>query len=340
MKPNKSERHGLNKTVAFCIISTVFVITVLAALRFGSVSMSISDFFSAFFGADNTNSVIIYSVRLPRILAAILAGIGLSVSGALLQSVTDNSLASPNVIGVNAGAGFGVILCLAVIPVSSAVVRFSLLPLFAFAFSLLTTVTVVMISSKAGGGRSSIVLAGVAVTALLNAVISSITLSDTDILASYNSFSVGGFSGVEYSSLIIPAIVIACAVVFSMLLSSKIDLLCLGAEGATLLGVRVKVLNATVIIIASASAAAVVSFAGLLGFVGLIVPHVARKIFGHRMLTLIPAAAIIGASVTTLADLVGRLIIAPSEIPVGIMMALVGAPFFILLLFRRSSRDA
>ena len=309
----------------------------LLALRFGSAEMSIGEFFSALFrtGSDKTNTLIIWSVRLPRILAAAVAGIGLSLSGVLLQSVTDNSLASPNVIGVNAGAGFGIVLCLAFIPLSTPGLRFSLLPVFAFVFALITTLIVLSISSAAGASPSSTVLSGVAITALLNAFISAINLADTDILTSYNSFSVGGFSGVGYSELIIPAAIICIALIASMLLSSKIDTLCLGSDSASLLGVRVKLLCGFCIVLASASAAAAVSFAGLLGFVGLIVPHIARAVFGSRTARLIPASAIIGASVTTLADLVGRILIAPSEIPVGIMMAIVGAPFFIILLFKK-----
>ena len=156
-----------------------------------------------------------------------------------------------------------------------------------------------------------------------------------DILSAYNSFSIGGFSGVGYGELTIPAIIIFASLVASMAFSRRIDLFCLGSDAATLLGVRVKPTRLLCIIVASASAAAVVSFAGLLGFVGLIVPHIARGLFGHKTLRVIPASAIIGATLTTLADLIGRVLIAPSEIPVGIMMAMVGAPFFIFLLFKR-----
>ena len=298
--------------------------------------MSASEFFSALFRKDGgAASVIIYSIRLPRLLAGIVSGVGLALSGVLLQAVTGNPLASPNVIGVNAGAGFGVVLSLAIIPSAVGMLSYLLLPAFAFVFALLTTLLVLVISNAAGGTRSSVVLSGVAITALLNAFISAVNLADTDVLASYNAFSIGGFSGVVYLDLLIPSIIVALCLVAAFILSYGIELLCLGRSVATTLGVRVDLVRTLAIILAAASAAASVSFAGLLGFVGLIVPHISRALVGHRMKLLLPTSALVGASVTVLADHVGRLIISPSELPVGIMMAIVGAPFFIFLLWRK-----
>ena len=238
-------------------------------------------------------------------------------------------------MGAAAGAGFGVVISLAVIPMTVGLASYILLPVFAFIFALLTTFAVLLISSAAGGTRSSVVLSGVAVTALLNAFISAVNLADTDVLASYNAFSVGGFSGVVYLDLLAPGIIVAICLAIALILSPKIELLCLGKSVATTLGVRVDLVRTVAIVLAAASAAASVSFAGLLGFVGLIVPHISRALVGHRMRLLIPTAALVGAAVTVLADHIGRLIISPSELPVGIMMAFVGAPFFIFLLWRK-----
>jgi len=165
MEKNSKQNKFFRSTAGFFMLLLVFFGISVCALRFGSVNISWSEFFDALFEPrkEKTASVIIYSVRLPRILAGLLAGVGLSVSGVLLQSVTDNSLASPNVIGVNAGAGFGTIICLAFIPASSYLLRFSLVPVFAFFGAVITTVAVIFISSGAGGSRSAIVLAGVAV---------------------------------------------------------------------------------------------------------------------------------------------------------------------------------
>lgn len=336
MKHNFNIKCRFGGAVGFFVLTIAFIVTVICSLRFGSVEMSAKEFFKALLvRSDSTYRLIIYSVRLPRTLAAILAGVGLSVSGVLLQGVTDNSLASPNVIGVNSGAGFGVVICLAIIPFSNISARFALLPVFAFAFAFLTTVCVIAISTGTGGSKTSILLAGIAVTALLNAFISAITLINTDTLTAYNSFSIGGFSGIGYRELIIPACIIALSITAAAAFSRKIDILCLGTDAAALLGVRVRLVGIICIMVASAAASAVVSFAGLLGFVGLIVPHIARGLFGSKTLRLIPSSAIIGATLTTFADLVGRVLVAPSEIPVGIMMAIVGAPFFIFLLFKK-----
>ncbi|MBQ8415927.1 MAG: iron ABC transporter permease [Clostridia bacterium] len=325
----------------FLTLFAALLLSALCALRFGSAHLSWAEFFGALFfeqGAE-TDSLILYSVRLPRILAGVLAGVGLSVSGVLLQGVTDNALASPNVIGVNAGAGFGVMLTLAVLPAGLGALRFSLLPVFAFAGAFLTTLTVVLLSRRTGAGRSAIVLSGVAMSALLNALISGMTLLDPDILSSYNAFSIGGFRGVQYGELILPTLMILICFLVSLVLSNGIDLLSLGGRAASVLGVPVGALRTVCILCASASAAAVVSFAGLLGFVGLIVPHMARRLVGNKTSYLLLTSALLGATVTVLADLFGRVLLAPTEIPVGITMALLGAPFFIFLLFQERGGD-
>ena len=309
----------------------------ICSLRFGSVDISEKAFFSALFKkvGYETESIILYLVRLPRLLAALLAGVGLSLSGVLLQNLTDNALASPNTIGVNAGAGMGAIISMSAFFVNASFLKVSLNSFFAFLGAFLTTLFVLLLAHKAGGSKSSVILAGVAVTAILNASISVVTLIDSDVLISYNSFSIGSFSGVKYVQLVLPCVVISFCLILSALLSRQIDILCIGDGMAALTGVSINKIRMCCILCASASAASVVSFAGLLGFVGLVVPHIARRIVGNSTKPLIFASALIGSLVTVSADLLGRIILAPSEIPVGIMMALVGVPFFIFILFKK-----
>ena len=290
-------------------------------------SLRLSQTFS---DGDAKLSVIIRHIRLPRMLAAFLAGIGLSVSGVLLQAVTDNGLASPNIIGVNSGAGFLTILTLFCFPHA-----FYALPFAAFFGAFAATLLIVWTANRIGSSKMTIILAGMALTAILNAGISFISLLDTDVVAVYNYFSVGGLFGVTAKSLIIPAALIFLSLGAALLLSPKISLLCLGDSLASSLGVRVRLLRMVCLICASASAAAVVSFAGLLGFVGLIVPHIARKLSGGGMTKTLVLASMVGATVVMLADTLGRTLFAPTEIPVGIVMALIGAPFFLVLLLRR-----
>lgn len=163
---------------------------------------------------------------------------------------------------------------------------------------------------------------------------------DTDILTSYNAFSIGSLSSLSLDVLWLPALLIVFGTSLALLLSRSIDTLCLGDAIALSLGINVKRLRQICMIIASACAASVVSFAGLLGFVGLIVPHIARRLCGSNTKHLIGCSLLIGPTLVLIGDLLGRILFAPSEIPVGIMMALIGAPFFFMLLLRRRNHDS
>ncbi len=313
-------------------LCAVLFAAMLLAVRAGGTFIGAREFFGGLFSLDGyeTQTVIIYYVRLPRVIGAVLAGMGLAVSGALLQSVTGNELAGPNIIGVNAGAGFAVIMLLWAAP-QYAVMS----PAAAFAGAFLATLLIVSAASRINGTSSDVILAGIAVTAVLNAAISFISLLDTDALAAYSYFSVGGLSGVTAEELPLPAVLILGSISVSVLLGRKIDALCLGDGAAASLGIRVKQLRLVLLVIASAAAAAAVSFAGLLGFVGLVSPHIARRLCGGTAGFLLPVSALTGAILTVAADLAGRTMFAPTEIPVGIIMAFIGAPFFFWLLIKK-----
>ena len=309
----------------------------LLSVRLGSVELERDAFLGGLFHRPGYEkyTLILYQLRMPRIIGAVLAGAGLSLSGLLLQNVTGNDLAGPNIIGVNAGAGFAVILLLFLAP--GAVLW---TPLAAFAGAFLTTLLIVFTARKLNGARSTVILAGIAVTAVLNAGISFLAMLDSDVLVSYNDFSIGGLSAVSWKQLGIPAFVIGGSLFLAMFFGRQINILCLGDSLAMSLGVNVRQLRLATLVVASASAAAVVSFAGLLGFVGLVVPHICRKLWGGELRRLLPLTALSGAILVLLADLAGRVVVAPSEISVGIVMALMGGPFFFaLLLTRRKSYD-
>ncbi len=325
-------KNKLGTRARLALLALLLLAVLLFALRFGSAHISWRALFPALLGRDGYEryTIILYTLRLPRVLAGCLAGVGLSVSGVLLQSITDNALAGPNVIGVNAGAGVAILLWLALFPRA-----FALLPFVAFAGALLATLMILLLSERVGASRYSVILAGVAMTTLLGAVISAVTLLDSDLLSHYSAFSVGGFVGVGMRDLPFSAAIITAALVCALLCSRALDALCLGDASAACLGVRVRRIRLIAVVCASASAAAAVSFAGLLGFVGLIVPHAARRLVGYRTATLLPAAALLGAALTVLADLLGRCLAAPSEIPVGITLSFIGVPAFLFLLLRR-----
>jgi len=308
------------------ILLPLLMLTMAAGLCFGSAPLS----FEALAAGDETARVILLGIRLPRVLAGLLAGVGLSTAGVLLQTVTANELASPNIIGINSGAGLAVILLLALAPEMG-----KWLPAGAFCGAFGAALVILAAGSTMGSSRSSILLIGIAITTLFNAVISFLSLLDEGILAQYNHFTVGSLRGLHLNDLLIPGILIACGFGAALALSGQLGVLSLGDAAAAALGVRVKGLRLAAMGCAAACAAAVVSFAGLLGFVGLVVPHMARALVGERPGKMLPVAALLGGCLVILADLLGRTLFAPSELPVGILMSLVGAPYFLTLLIRR-----
>ncbi|MBR6727266.1 MAG: iron ABC transporter permease, partial [Clostridia bacterium] len=244
--------------------------------------------------------------------------------------VTDNPLAAPGVLGLNAGAGFFVILTLAVAPSAHL-----LLPFSAFAGAMLAALLILSLSARFGFDKLTLMLGGVALSALFGAGISFISVLDTDALASYTDFSVGGLQYVFLSDLALPAPIIGVCFVGALLLSRRLQLFCLGDSLAVSLGVNVKRVRLLALILAAASAAAAVSFAGLLGYVGLLVPHITRRLTRNSARRELLLSPIGGAILLTGADLAGRLLFAPSELPVGILTALLGVPFFLILLLGR-----
>lgn len=319
----------------FAALVLSLLIALLLALLFGSATLSVGEMVAGLADGEGYAAVITRYVRLPRVAAALLAGVGLAVSGALLQGVTDNGLASPNIIGVNAGAGLAVILMLSYCPEA---VR--LLPFAAFVGAFAATLAIVFTAGRIGMSKTTVVLAGMALTTILNAGISFVSLLDAEVVGMYRYFSIGTLAGVQLKQLAVPCGMIALALAVALLLSRHIDALCLGDAAATALGIPVKRLRVVCLLCASASAAAVVSFAGLLGFVGLVVPHVARRLVGGSMGRVLPASALAGGTLVLLADMLGRTLFAPTELPVGIVMAFVGAPFFLWLLLRKGARYA
>lgn len=318
--------------VLYGLLGLLLLCTAALSLRFGSTYLSTEAFWGGLFCLETfqTERIILYSIRFPRLASAVLAGAGLSLSGTLLQRATDNALAAPNILGINAGGGFFVILSLSFFPSA-----FALRPFAAFVGAFLTALVILLLADRVGFGKSAIILVGVALSALFQAGISFFSVLDSDVLASYTDFSVGGLTGVTFRQLYIPLLLIVLCYVLAFLLSTRLQLFCLGDQLAASLGVSVARTRMLALLLAAVSAAAVVSFAGLLGFVGLIVPHMARKLAANRVRAELVLSPLLGSILLLSADLLGRLLFAPSEIPVGIFTALLGVPFFISLIARR-----
>lgn len=312
--------------LALSITAAGFIIAAVLSLCMGAVDISFREIFTG----GTVSARIFFLSRVPRTAACLLAGAGLAVSGALIQGVLANSLASPGIIGVNAGAGLGVTLCYALGAVSGWASAVS-----AFAGALAAVLTVAIAARKTSASRSAVILGGVAVNSFLAAISEALTTLFPDIVSLSADFRTGGFSGVSTARLIPAGVMIIAALIISLSLSNELDLLSMGEDAAQGLGLSVKKIRSIFLVLAAILAGASVSFAGLLGFVGLIIPNTAKRIVGSESKQVIPICALGGGAFVTLCDCAARTIFAPYEIPAGIVMSAVGAPFFIYLLFRR-----
>lgn len=320
-----------NKKILLIGIFVLFIIAVLLSLGFGAVKLSVSDIWNAMInGPVGTSGMIFWYSRLPRTAACLLAGAALAVSGAVIQSVLHNPLASPGIIGVNTGAGLAVTVCCASGVVSGWAVAGT-----AFIGAMIAMLLVVFIGQKTGASRTTVILAGVAVNAILNALTEAITSLFPQVAMMNADFRVGGFAAVSHIRIIPAGIIIMIVLAVLMLMGTELDVLSIGDDTAKSLGMSVKKMRIFFLILAAMLAGCAVSFTGLLGFVGLIVPHVFRRMIGNDNFWLLPLCTLGGASFVTLCDTASRVVFAPYELPVGILMSLIGGPVFLLLLFRK-----
>ena len=273
-------------------------------------------------------------VRLPRTAAAVLAGAALGVAGALIQSVLNNAMASPNVIGVNAGAGLGALLAASLVPGAAA-----LLPGAAFAGALAAALFIWMLAAVAGLSRTTLILAGVTVSSILTACMNTLKLLFPDAAVGSMAFLLGTLSGVTTAQVQRALPWLAAGFVLAALLAADLNVLQLGEDMAAGLGLPVARVRFAALLTAALLAGAAVSFAGLLGFVGLLAPHIARRLVGGDNRRLLPVTALASADLMLLCDVAARVLFAPFELPVGVLLSLVGGPFFLfLLLHRKRSR--
>ena len=270
---------------------------------------------------------ILYNIRLPRILCGALVGAGLAVSGAILQGVMRNPLAAPGIIGVSSGGGLAGILVMLALPQYSV-----LLVPAAFAGAFLTALLVYVLAWKQGVSPVRLILAGVAVAAMLGAVSSAILLFNAEKAGGVLDFTIGSLTARSWKHLELSAWYLLAGLAAAFLFSEKLNVLALGDEVARGLGLHVERVRFFFIAAAALLAAASVSIAGLLGFAGLIAPHIVRMFIGSDNRFLLPGSALFGAFLVTMCDTAGRLVIQPSELPAGIIMALLGPPFFLWLL--------
>lgn len=302
----------------------------LLSMAKGSVDIPLEEALQLFVGdAGGVHGQILYNIRLPRTLVAVLVGINLAISGAILQAVMRNPLADPHIIGISSGAGICGILIMLAFPAYA----FLITPA-AFAGAMGAAVLIYILAWKNGISPLRIILAGVAVSAFFGAGISALLIFYSDRVHSALMWMVGGLSARSWPQveMLWPYTLLGVALALSG--ARHLNILQLGDELAKGLGLRVGLARIGLSAIAALLAASAVSVVGLLGFVGLIVPHTARLLIGSDYRWLLPAAALLGAGTVTLCDTVARVAFAPVELPVGIIMAIIGAPFFLFLLRR------
>ncbi|WP_010492799.1 iron chelate uptake ABC transporter family permease subunit, partial [Paenibacillus elgii] len=315
------------------IFGALLVAVTILGMIFGDVKVPLQDVLAAVQGeGPELARSIVLDQRLPRMLVAACAGAALAVSGLLLQGVVRNPMADPSIVGVSAGAGVGALLLLLVWPE----LPIGLLPFASFAGAIAAALIVYLIARKTGLQPAVLALVGIAVSACGSAVIQLIvvqTKMNVAVALAWISGSTYARGWEELAQLVVwPVLLLP----FAWLIGRRVDILAFGQEGAVGLGVNVEQTRLRAAAIGVALAAAAVSIVGTIGFVGLIAPHAARLLIGHNHRRLMPLAALLGAVLLVLADIVGRNLLPPKEIPSGLIVSLLGAPYFLWLM--RSSR--
>lgn len=321
-----------NKKLVLVLGAGLCLAAALLSLWLGAAGLGFSQVLGALVrGPDGSLAGrIVWYARLPRTAATLLSGAALAVSGCVIQGVLSNQLASPSIIGVNAGAGLAVTACCALGAASGWAYAGA-----AFLGAVASALLVLFAAQKAGASRTTVILGGVAVNSILNALSEALSTVFPDAAMLSRDFRVGGFASVSYTRLFPAGVLILLGLLLLLTLCSELDILALGSETAQSLGLAVSKFRILFLILAALLAGAAVSFAGLLGFVGLIVPHAARKLVGGECRRLLPLCALGGAGFVTLCDLAARLAFSPYELPVGILLALLGGPAFLFLLLKR-----
>lgn len=329
--------HTKTKNV---FISTILIIILFAiitvSMTVGDFKMSPLQFLKTLFGMGNeTDTMVLYEFRMPRLLVTILCGAALSLSGALLQSITKNPLADPGIIGINAGSGFFIALLMIFMPVDSSNFVY-VLPLFSLIGGLITAATVFLLSSsKRGLNPMQMILIGVGLsTALGGAMImmtSTFNKEDVEFISKWLGGNIWGDTW-PFVWMIITVLIIIIPILLLKL--DILNILNTHEHISTGLGIRINRERLVILIISVMLCASAVSICGSIAFVGLIAPHIARQLVGPRHQVFIPITILLGAILLSFADTLGRLLIEPAGMPAGIIVSIIGAPYFLYLMRR------
>ena len=309
----------------------LLVAAILFSIRVGSVSVSYTDIFNALTSDVGGTAGIIRDIRIPRILMAVIVGANLAVSGVLLQGVMRNPMADPGITGISSGASVVVMVVMLYFPGAAAS-----MPVFGFIGGILACLLIYSLAWKQGLSAVRIVLAGVAVNSILGGVTSMISILNSENLSSVLTWLNGELGKKGWNQVSALSIYSIIGLILAFLVYRCCDLLALGDKNTKSLGYNPNILRIVISAIAVFLAGISTAYVGVIGFIGLVVPHMSRMIMGSEHKYLIPFSALLGSIVLLLADTIGRTVIAPYEIPVGVIMTVCGGPFFLYLLRKDS----
>ncbi|WP_031381053.1 FecCD family ABC transporter permease [Vibrio parahaemolyticus] len=321
----------------------------IASITVGPMNISFTDSLRGLIGAHSELApqhiqLVINEIRLPRTILCMFIGAILAICGVVMQGLFRNPLAEPGIIGVSAGAALGGAFAIVVFAEFSQnhpqLMNLAALPLFAFLGGALTTVLVYWLgTNKFGTSVTIMLLAGVAISALSGAAIGFLNFSaDDQMLRDLTLWSMGSLAGANWAGIGLASVTLVVLLFWFHKKAMSLNALLLGESEARHLGVPVQKLKRQLILLSAVGVGVTVSICGAIGFIGLVIPHLGRMLVGPDHRTLLPISALLGALLLTCADMIARVLLAPAELPVGIVTALIGAPFFIYLLFQQRGK--
>ncbi|MCR9964019.1 FecCD family ABC transporter permease [Vibrio antiquarius] len=339
-------RISLSTTLS--VLSGFLTFVAIASITVGPMSISFTDSLRSLTGSSSDLAphiqLVINEIRLPRTILCMFIGAILAICGVVMQGLFRNPLAEPGIIGVSAGAALGGAFAIVVFAEFSQnypqLMNLAALPLFAFLGGALTTILVYKLgTSKFGTSVTIMLLAGVAISALSGAAIGYMNfIADDQMLRDLTLWSMGSLAGANWSGIALSAVTLVILLLWFQKKSMALNALLLGESEARHLGVPVQKLKRQLILLSALGVGITVSISGAIGFIGLVIPHLGRMLAGPDHRTLLPISALMGALLLTAADMFARIAVAPAELPVGIVTALIGAPFFIYLLFQQKGK--
>ena len=329
--PQNKKKNLLNLIILLLLLALVAMLSLLL----GAQKLSLRDIFGK--GTSKYAPVIFYKIRCPRTILSLVAGILLAGSGAAFQLYFRNSLAEPGIMGISSGATLGAVIAASISSARILNGTLSLVSFGAFAGALISGTLIITLSAKKAGPQATtaLLLSGTALGTLYSAFSSLILTVKQNELKTMYVWMMGSFNGRGWSEVRFIAVPALLAILLLLFCSRDLDLLNTGELTASSLGLNIKKTRTLVLISGSLACSAAVCAGGTIGFAGLIAPHIARRLFGSSSKTLIPTSMLTGAILLTASDTLCRTVIAPNEIPIGIILTLIGAPFFISLIFSK-----